>query len=58
METEPFVLAGGARCHGPLPESDGFKYILLIGDQFSKWYEAILMQNQEAKTVAKSFVDC
>ena len=42
----------------PLPESDGFKYILLIGDQFSKWYEAVPMQNQEAKTVAISFVDC
>ena len=30
---------------GPLPESDGLKYILFIGDQFSKWYEAVPMQN-------------
>ena len=43
---------------GPLPENDGFKYILLLGDQFSKWYEAVPMQNQEATTVAKYFVDC
>ena len=32
------------------------KYILLIGDQFSELYETVSMQNQEAKTVAKSFV--
>ena len=43
---------------GPLPKSNGFKYILPIGDQFSKWYEAVPMQNQEATTVAKSFVGC
>ena len=42
---------------GPLPESSGNKYILLIGDQFTKWYEAILMSNQEASTVAKAFVN-
>ena len=39
---------------GPLPESNGQKYILLIGDQFSKWYEAVAMANQEAKTVAQA----
>ena len=39
---------------GPLP---GEQYILLIGDQFSKWYEAIALPNQEAKTVAKAFVE-
>ena len=42
---------------GPLPESQGNKYILLIGDQFSKWYEALALPNQEAKTVAKAFVE-
>ena len=42
---------------GPLPESQGNKYILLIGDQFSKWYEAVALPNQEAKTVAKAFVE-
>ena len=34
---------------GPLPESHGNKYILLIGDQFIKWYEAVALPNQEAK---------
>ena len=42
---------------GPLPESEGNKYILLIGDQFSKWCEAIALPNQEAKTVSRSFVE-
>ena len=40
---------------GPLPQSQGKKYILLIGDQFIKWYEAVALPNQEAKTVAKTF---
>ena len=42
---------------GPLPESSGNKYILLIGDQFTKWFEVIPMSNQEAPTVAKAFVN-
>ena len=42
---------------GPLPESSGNKYILLIGDQFTKLYEAIPMSNQETSTVAKAFVN-
>ena len=42
---------------GPLPESQGNKYILIISDQISKWYEAVALPNQEAKTVAKAFVE-
>ena len=42
---------------GLLPESQGKKYILLIGDQCSKWFEAIALTNQEAKTGAKAFVE-
>ena len=42
---------------GPLPESEAFKYFLLIGDQVSKWYEAIPLQNQEATTAAKALID-
>ena len=42
---------------GPLLESSGNKYILLFGDQFTKWYEAIPMSNQEASTVAKAFLN-
>ena len=42
---------------GPLPESQGNKYILLIGNQFSNWYEAVASPNQEAKTVSRLFVE-
>ena len=42
---------------GPLLESEEFKFILVIGNQFSNWYEALPLQNKEAKTVAKALVD-
>ena len=42
---------------GPLPKSQGNKFILLIGVQFSKWYEAVALPNQEAKTVSRAFVE-
>ena len=42
---------------GPLPESQGNKYILLNADQFSKWYEAVALPIQEAKTVSRAFVE-
>ena len=43
---------------GPLPESDrGNKYILIIGDYFSKWTEAYAIPNQEATTVARVLVE-
>ena len=42
---------------GSLLESSGNKYILLIGDQFTKWYGAFPMSNQEDSTVAKAFVN-
>ena len=41
---------------GPLPESQENKYILFIGDQFSEWYEAVALPNEEAKTVLRAFV--
>ena len=41
---------------GPLPVSDGNKYILLMGDQFTKWYEAVAMPDQQAVTVAQAFI--
>ncbi|XP_030845845.1 uncharacterized protein LOC115925941 [Strongylocentrotus purpuratus] len=43
---------------GPLPETDkGNRYVLVIGDYFTKWTESYAMPNQEAKTVANIFVE-
>ena len=42
---------------GPLPTSKrGNKYILIVGDYFTKWVEAYPLQDQRAKTVAMVFV--
>jgi len=41
---------------GPLPESErGNSYIIVVGDYFCCWLEAI--PNQEASTVAEKLVD-
>ena len=43
---------------GPLPESNnGNSYVLVVGDYYSKWMEALLVPNQEAPTVAEKLVD-
>lgn len=43
---------------GPLPETPkDNKYIVVIGDYFSKWTEAFPLPNQEAETVAKLLVE-
>ena len=42
---------------GPLTETEGGnRYVLVIGDYFTKWMEAHPMPNQEATTVADVFV--
>ena len=39
---------------GPLPESErGNKYILVVGNYFTKWMEAYAIPNQETPTIAK-----
>ena len=43
---------------GPLPRStEGFKYIVVIIDYFTKWAEAFPMRDQEAATVARVLVE-
>ena len=43
---------------GPFPKSDkGNKYLLVVGDYFSKWLEAVPVPDQEAATVANAFID-
>ena len=42
---------------GPLPPSSGNIYILLIGDHFTKWHEAIPLPDQSASTTAKALLD-
>lgn len=38
----------------PLTEAENkHRYIIVISDYFTKWTEAISMQNMEAQTVAK-----
>ena len=42
---------------GPLPLSNGNKHILLKGDHFTKWFEAIPLPDQTAVTTANALVD-
>ena len=42
---------------GPLPLSKRNRHILVIGDQFKKWYEAIPVPDQTAVTTANALVD-
>ena len=43
---------------GPLPESEkGNSYIMVVGDYYTRWMEAIPIPNQEAVTVAEKLVD-
>ena len=43
---------------GPFPESpEGNRYILVVGDYFTKWMEVYALRDQEATTVAKKLVD-
>lgn len=42
---------------GPLPESQGNKYLLTMVDRFTRWPEAVPISNMEASTVANALVD-
>lgn len=43
---------------GPLPESErGNRYIMVVGDYFTRWMEAYAIPDQKATTVATEFVN-
>ena len=43
---------------GPLPETPpGHRYILVIGDYFTKWKEAFLLRDMEATSIARVLVN-
>ena len=42
---------------GALPVSNGNRFILVIGDHFTKWYEAILLPDQQASTTANALLE-
>jgi transposase InsO family protein len=42
---------------GPLFSDNGYRYILVITDVFSKWVELVPLENKEATTVAKAFFE-
>ena len=41
---------------GPLPESQGFTYLLTIVDRFTRWPEAILLSDISVATCAREFL--
>ena len=43
---------------GPLPETErGIKFIVLIGDYFTKWTEAYATKDHKVETIAKLLVE-
>ena len=43
---------------GPLPESEnGNSYVMVVGDYYTRWMEALAIPNQEASTVAEKLVN-
>ena len=41
---------------GPLPESQGCSYLLTAADRFTRWLEAVPIQNIEMYTIARAYI--
>ena len=41
---------------GPLPESQGHKYLLTVVDRFTRWPEALPIKDVEMRTIARAFI--
>ena len=41
---------------GPLPESQGFKYLLTVVDRFTRWPKALPVKDIETRTIPRAYV--
>ena len=41
---------------GPLPECQGFKYLMTVVDRFTRWPEAVPIKEMDTDTVAKAYI--
>ena len=66
QEMQPWIVSDTFYCVsvdilGPLPESihqdRSYRYILMIGDNYSRWFEAVPMGNITSETVCTNFID-